>query len=85
MKKQSLPAQIKAEKLTTYECFCYACRKPYLTEYAANCPICGAEPSSVNEWKDGNFQCGYAKLEREDSTKVQLIGYSEQYPKEFLR
>ena len=57
---KSLSAKIKAEKLTTYECSCYACRKPYLTEYAANCPICGGEPCSVNEWRDGNF-VGYPK------------------------
>ncbi len=48
------------EKKTGYECFCYGCRKEYVVKEIVNCPLCGAEPASVNVWLNGNF-IGYPK------------------------
>ena len=74
--------ELQDDRYTGYESFCYRCRQQLLSEYPISCPKCGREDMKIHIWKDGDLQCGYAKLEREDSTKVQLIGYSEQYPKE---
>ena len=55
-----------SEKYTGYESFCYRCGQQLLSEYPISCPKCGREDMKIHIWKDGNLQCGYAKVEREE-------------------
>jgi hypothetical protein len=62
--------QLRDDKYTGYESFCYRCRQQLLSEYPISCPKCGCEDMKIHIWKDGNLQAHYAKVEREERAAV---------------
>ena len=58
--------QLIAEKYTGYEAYCYKCKQQLFGQVPFDCPICGNDELKVHEWKDGNLQGHYAKVEREE-------------------